>query len=300
MNYKKCYKKIVNKAKNRKLEPNIYTEKHHIIPKCMNGDESEQNIVKLTAKEHYVVHHLLTKIYENTKYISKLICAFRFMTVDSHNGNRIGLKDYEYMRSMYSINHPMKNKKTSAKVSRALKKYYKNISKKDRKIINDKIIKSLEKYYKKLSVEEYQKMSEKHKKIANSIKQKILLGIKKYYDNETKKQKKSRLEKQKKAHTKESYKKTSTSIKKFIDNLNTDEKTNRLKKSLWSGDNIKRGISISKGKKGKKTNQQQIMGEKYANMSDLEFFTFLNTKSEKKNIRNRMISLRNKYLTRKN
>lgn len=61
MDYKKIYINIINKAKNREL--NDYVEKHHIIPKCVGGPDNEENIVKLTAKEHYLVHKLLVKIY---------------------------------------------------------------------------------------------------------------------------------------------------------------------------------------------------------------------------------------------
>lgn len=45
------------------MKNQIYTEKHHIVPRCMNGTNSDENLVVLTAKEHFVAHHLLCKIY---------------------------------------------------------------------------------------------------------------------------------------------------------------------------------------------------------------------------------------------
>lgn len=65
MNYQKIYDHLITNAKNRKLE--VYTEFHHIIPKCMGGDNSIDNFVRLTAKEHYVAHHLLYKIHRTSK-----------------------------------------------------------------------------------------------------------------------------------------------------------------------------------------------------------------------------------------
>lgn len=40
-----------------------YSEKHHIIPKCMDGDDKPRNIAILTPEEHYLAHLLLVKIY---------------------------------------------------------------------------------------------------------------------------------------------------------------------------------------------------------------------------------------------
>lgn len=55
----------MNRATNRILEG--YTELHHIVPKCMGGDNSPSNLVALSAEEHYVSHLLLTKIYPKNK-----------------------------------------------------------------------------------------------------------------------------------------------------------------------------------------------------------------------------------------
>ena len=71
MNYKNLYDKIINKAKseNRAKTNDIYYEKHHILPKSIGGDNSQENTVLLTAKEHFVCHHLLTKFsYGKDKY----------------------------------------------------------------------------------------------------------------------------------------------------------------------------------------------------------------------------------------
>jgi len=68
MNYQKIHDAIINRAKNRSLK--CYTESHHIIPRCMGGLDNEDNLVKLTPEEHYVVHQLLVKIYpDNYKLI---------------------------------------------------------------------------------------------------------------------------------------------------------------------------------------------------------------------------------------
>ena len=36
-----------------------YHEKHHIIPKCMDGTDDEDKLIDLYAKEHFIAHKLL-------------------------------------------------------------------------------------------------------------------------------------------------------------------------------------------------------------------------------------------------
>lgn len=71
--YKKWYDLIVENAKNRSLEG--YKERHHIVPKSMGGKDSKDNLVELTAREHFVCHWLLTKCVEGTFYRKKMLNA---------------------------------------------------------------------------------------------------------------------------------------------------------------------------------------------------------------------------------
>jgi hypothetical protein len=76
MDYRKVYDRIIEKARNesrskaQKEDLNyIYYEAHHIIPVCMGGSGSKldwqwhSNIVLLTAREHFICHWLLARIY---------------------------------------------------------------------------------------------------------------------------------------------------------------------------------------------------------------------------------------------
>jgi hypothetical protein len=74
MDYKKHYTKLIERAKVREISS--HTETHHIIPRCMGGDDSFENLVKLTPEEHYVAHQLLVKIYPHNR---KLIFAMNMM-----------------------------------------------------------------------------------------------------------------------------------------------------------------------------------------------------------------------------
>lgn len=58
--YTRIYYKIIEQAKVRIITG--YTETHHIIPRSLGGNNRKDNLVVLTAKEHYICHRLLTKM----------------------------------------------------------------------------------------------------------------------------------------------------------------------------------------------------------------------------------------------
>jgi hypothetical protein len=92
MNYQKLYNAITGRANNRLLDENIYVEKHHIIPQSMGGTNISENIVRLTAKEHFVAHHLLWKIYRNPQMTK----AFMLMCNTKRNGIKYKISAREY------------------------------------------------------------------------------------------------------------------------------------------------------------------------------------------------------------
>ena len=75
--YKTWYLSIIDNArrKTRKKSRENYFESHHIIPKCLGGKNNKENRVLLTAKEHYIVHCLLVKMYEKVcpKIYAKMV-----------------------------------------------------------------------------------------------------------------------------------------------------------------------------------------------------------------------------------
>jgi hypothetical protein len=60
--YKTWYFSIIENAKTRPV--NGYTERHHIIPRSLGGQDTIENLVSLTAREHFICHLLLSKITE--------------------------------------------------------------------------------------------------------------------------------------------------------------------------------------------------------------------------------------------
>ena len=80
MDYRQIYKKLIDRAQDRVLEG--YVERHHIIPKCLQGADDPSNIVSLTPEEHYLAHLLLVRIHPHVK---GLLYAVKLMSGQGNN-----------------------------------------------------------------------------------------------------------------------------------------------------------------------------------------------------------------------
>ena len=101
--YKKWYANIIENAKHRVLDS--YKESHHIVPRSLGGSDNNNNIVDLTAREHFICHWLLTKIYTGEAR-GKMINAMYMMRAESSHQKRYNTKItsriYENLREEYS------------------------------------------------------------------------------------------------------------------------------------------------------------------------------------------------------
>jgi hypothetical protein len=63
----KRYTKFIEGRKNREIDKNFtYTEIHHINPRSLGGTNDVDNLICLTAREHYIAHWMLFKVYPNS------------------------------------------------------------------------------------------------------------------------------------------------------------------------------------------------------------------------------------------
>lgn len=105
MNYEHLYDDIIQRGCGRPLDPSVYYEKHHIIPKSFGGSNDVQNLVWLTAKEHFVAHHLLWKFSKGQNKI-KAMHAFFAMCFLQRPGIqqriKISSRIFEHVRREYA------------------------------------------------------------------------------------------------------------------------------------------------------------------------------------------------------
>jgi hypothetical protein len=95
------------------------TEKHHIVPRSLGGSNDESNIVRLTYREHFLAHLLLTKFTSgNDRY--KMLHALGFCFYSKSAGRiRFGWQ-YEVAKRAARIATRNVTAETCAKKSKAL------------------------------------------------------------------------------------------------------------------------------------------------------------------------------------
>lgn len=98
------YNNIVANAKSRILDKSIYTENHHAIPKSLGGGNDKSNLVRLTAREHFICHMLLVKMINDPPLKAKMQFALNAFRRSSNNQNRHipTSKQYEILRKAIS------------------------------------------------------------------------------------------------------------------------------------------------------------------------------------------------------
>lgn len=146
MDYKHIYLEIIRRAKNEQIVGNRplniyykrrdfkdeYFEFHHILPKSIfpKFKNIKKNLVPLTAREHFICHKLLLKIYPGKSMAFALI-RLCFKRSDL-KPIVISAREYEQIRKnvSYYISESNKGKtlsnKTKLKISEILKEKYKN------------------------------------------------------------------------------------------------------------------------------------------------------------------------------
>lgn len=132
MNYRKIYIKVIMHAKNLMKNDNrpisrycrknfdMYFEFHHILPRSLYNQYSKNkhNLVCLTAKEHFICHKLLTKIYPCYQMYYALS---KFMSNGS-GGRCLTAKQYNDCRLAISKGHIDYKKKHPDKIIKRLSK----------------------------------------------------------------------------------------------------------------------------------------------------------------------------------
>ena len=179
--YSKWYMNIVENAcsKNRNKQ-NSYFENHHIFPKCMGGNNKKSNLVLLTAKEHFICHLLLVKIFPlGAKERHKLLHAF--MLMKGENSSQIRYMNsnlYNHIKEEYAfyISKKYKGRKMSEeqkqKISQTLKSSYNS----GKRVFSEET-------KQKISIKA---STRKRKRFSKEARENISKAMKKYHQNKNK------------------------------------------------------------------------------------------------------------------
>jgi hypothetical protein len=115
----KQYLYFIDECKCKNYENEI-TQKHHIIPKHMGGDNSNNNLIELSLDDHYTAHIMLSECYGG-KYKRENLASAIMIKGYLDNSDKL----LEYQNSLHGIGNPNygniwnddKRKKASKRVS---------------------------------------------------------------------------------------------------------------------------------------------------------------------------------------
>jgi hypothetical protein len=107
--YTTVYNSIIARAQSRLLSKDVYSERHHIIPKSLGGTDLPINLVCLTAREHFICHWLLTKMVEGAAQQKMAYACKRMMTGHKDSRYRVTGRKYELLKQ--GMNNLLKGRK---------------------------------------------------------------------------------------------------------------------------------------------------------------------------------------------
>jgi hypothetical protein len=79
--YTRIHDSIIQNRRSNPLPKDEYGEWHHIVPRSFGGSDNTDNLVRLSAREHFIVHYLLTRFLDHGSLNwAKMSVALKRMT----------------------------------------------------------------------------------------------------------------------------------------------------------------------------------------------------------------------------
>lgn len=101
MDYEKIYNNLMSDRKSRALVKEMGYEMHHIIPTSFGGDNKKSNIVKLTYREHYIAHKLLTKVYKDKCKDRYVKSVYALWVIGNSKSDVRNSRGYERVKKLF-------------------------------------------------------------------------------------------------------------------------------------------------------------------------------------------------------
>ena len=99
------YTEFINnilQTRGRFMNSNEYYERHHIIPKCKNGSDDEDNLIDLFAREHFIAHKLLAEENINDDQLAHAYTLMAFVKDKNQKRYELTPEEYEEARKIYA------------------------------------------------------------------------------------------------------------------------------------------------------------------------------------------------------
>ena len=94
MEYNIIYNNLIETRQHRIKGRHRGFERHHIVPRCLGGENNHENIVALTTKEHWIAHRLLHKIHTGTAKHKMATALIRMSTTENRERYKVPSRFY--------------------------------------------------------------------------------------------------------------------------------------------------------------------------------------------------------------
>jgi len=87
-------------------------ERHHIVPVSQGGSDDDMNLICLTAREHFIAHKILHKMYPKNIYLLNAVYKMAKLKNTSKHTTRlysVSSRDIEFLRN--ELNYFLRNSK---------------------------------------------------------------------------------------------------------------------------------------------------------------------------------------------
>lgn len=98
MDYQKIHDNIITNAKARS-DIQGYFEIHHILPRSFGGTDDKENLVKLTGREHFIIHRILAKLHPNSGMVH---AVYKMACTGKDTKYKVTSRTYEFLREAHS------------------------------------------------------------------------------------------------------------------------------------------------------------------------------------------------------
>lgn len=119
MNYQAIYDRLIARAGRRALGE--YSERHHILPKCLGGNNQKDNIVRLLPEEHYLAHQLLVRIHPSNLKLVQAAVLMSAIGKAEGRGPKNKLHGWLKRRMSSMMKNVPKSEETKAKIAASLR-----------------------------------------------------------------------------------------------------------------------------------------------------------------------------------
>jgi hypothetical protein len=187
--YTKCYYSIINRAKSRDLSKEVYTENHHIIPRSLGGSNESNNLVKLTAREHFICHLLLPKMLSGLNKRNMTFAIWSMLNRDhSKQRSRHKVNSHVYQRLKTQIATAISESNTGRKRSIEFREKMKKfkLGRKNPKISGDNHYTRKEGYVSKIAGDNHYMHGKTQDESTNQKRRDKILGTKRSDDTKKK------------------------------------------------------------------------------------------------------------------